>query len=449
MLGPGEPRERATAPYFFLSYAHTPPSDSMVGDPDALVDQLYKDLCAHVMQLTDLPKGSAAGFMDRRLTPGEGWSASLSEALARCRVFVPLYSPRYFRSEQCGKEWYLFSRRAAYHRPAGPRRMEGMVPALWVPVSPDTLPGPAESLQFSQADLGADYAAEGLYGLSRLSYLRPEYDRVVYRLAQRIVAVAQETRIPAGRRADYREVPSAFGPGDGPHELRVVVLACSRDDRTGLRCTECYGASPLDWNPYHPQSKRALADHAADLARSLDYRVKVGAFEDEIDRILAVGTPTGPEVLLVDRWTLTDGRHRDLLRRLDAEHRPWISVMLPWNRDHPDVAEREEELRTATEEVLSRKLHEGPTAYRLTRGLLPSLDSFYDDLPTAVLRASQQYLRHARTYPPEGEPLSRPRLRGPIAPGIADPPHDRGPHHPRDPRNHLSGDDYDLGGGAA
>ncbi|WP_055590529.1 TIR-like protein FxsC, partial [Streptacidiphilus griseoplanus] len=416
MLGPEGSGEGGPAPYFFLSYAHTPTSDTRAGDPDALVDQLYEDLCAHVMQLTDLPKG-AAGFMDRRLNPGEGWSGSLSDALSRCRVFVPLYSPRYFRSEQCGKEWYSFSQRAAYHRGAGHRRMEGMVPALWVPVPPESMPGPAESLQFNQADFGAEYTAEGLYGLGRLSYLRQEYERVVYRLARRIVSVAQETRIPAGRRADYREVPSAFGPGDGPHQLRVVVLACSHRDGGGARCTDCYGASPLDWNPYHPQSKRALADHTADLAHSLDFRVKVGVFEDEIDRILAADVPTGPEVLLIDRWTLTDRRHRESLRRLADRHRPWISVMLPANRDHPDELEHEEELRAATEEALSRKLSEGPPEYRLTRSLLPSLDSFYDDLPTAVRRASRQYLRHARTYPPEGEPMRRPRLMGPVAPG--------------------------------
>ncbi|MFF4651718.1 TIR-like protein FxsC [Streptomyces sp. NPDC001380] len=454
MQRPGGASGGGSEPYFFLSYAHTPPSDSRSGDPDLLVDRFFEDLCADVMQMTDLPRGAAAGFMDRRLTPGEGWPASLSDALSRCRVFVPLYSPRYFSSEQCGKEWFFFSRRTAYHRAAGARRMEGMVPALWVPVPPESLPGPAESLQFSQADLGPDYASEGLYGLSRLGYLHSDYERVVYHLAKRIVTVAHETRIPPGRRADYRDVPSAFEPADGVQELRVVVLAGSRRDRTGARCADCYGPSPVDWNPYHPHSKRALADHVADLARSLDYRVRVGAFEDEAERMLAPGPPAGPELLLVDRWALTDPRHRGLLQRLDAVPRPWISIMLPWNRDHAGAARREEELQAATEEALHRKLHEGPTSYRLTRTLLPNLDVFYDDLPTAVRRASQQYLRHAVTHPPEGEPVRLPRLMGPLAPGVPDPPPGRGPGRPDGPSDpqpgHRPDDDYtDIGGGAA
>lgn len=415
----GRARE-ATGPYFFLSYAHTPVSDgSRGGDPDRLVDRLYEDLCDHVMQLTDIPRG-AAGFMDRRMNPGEGWSGSLSDALSRCRVFVPLYSPRYFRSVQCGKEWYTFSQRASYHRDSNGSRGEGVVPVLWVPVPAETMPGPAERLQFNHADFGTEYANEGLYGLSRLSYLRAEYDRVVYRLAQRIVGMGRDTVIAPGRHTDYREVPSAFGNGGGPRHLRVVVLACSHGDGRADRCGECYGSTALDWNPYHPQSVRSLVAHTRDLAGNLDYRVKVGAFEDEIERILASDAPASPEVLLVDRWTLADERYRDALKRFDTRYRPWISVMLPWNREHPGASEYEEELRTATEAVLGRKLQEGPADYRLTRSALGTLDAFYDDLPTAVARATRQYLRHAPAYPPEGERKPRPRLVGPVAPGLSE-----------------------------
>ena len=44
-------------PYFFLSYAHTPPWGSGGGDPDHWVHLLYRDLCNHIMALTDLPAG--------------------------------------------------------------------------------------------------------------------------------------------------------------------------------------------------------------------------------------------------------------------------------------------------------------------------------------------------------------------------------------------------------
>ncbi|NEE46574.1 TIR domain-containing protein, partial [Streptomyces sp. SID8455] len=69
-----------------------------------------------VMAMTDLPAGASAGFMDREIRSGEGWSERLGETLATCRVFVPLFSPRYFASEMCGKEWHAFEQRAIHHR---------------------------------------------------------------------------------------------------------------------------------------------------------------------------------------------------------------------------------------------------------------------------------------------------------------------------------------------
>ena len=81
-------------PYFFLSYAHTPRFGAGGPDPDMWVERLFRDLSSHVMALTDLPAGSDAGFMDREIRSGEGWSERLGAALATCRVFVPAMAAR-------------------------------------------------------------------------------------------------------------------------------------------------------------------------------------------------------------------------------------------------------------------------------------------------------------------------------------------------------------------
>lgn len=92
------PQTGDPAPYFFLSYAHTPKQDpNDPGDPDKWVVNLFRDLCAHIMHMTNLPHGARAGFMDRELRSGSDWPFRLAQALATCRVFVPLYSQRYFR----------------------------------------------------------------------------------------------------------------------------------------------------------------------------------------------------------------------------------------------------------------------------------------------------------------------------------------------------------------
>ncbi|TWG02156.1 TIR domain-containing protein [Streptomyces brevispora] len=229
-------RQRAAdrRPYFFLSYARTPAYGGGGADPDMWVEPLFRDLCGHVMAMTDLPAGAPAGAIDREIRSGEGWSERLGEALATCRVFVPLFSPRYFANETCGKEWYAFAQRAIHQRARSGQQGEAIVPALWVPVPPGQLPGPAERLQFDHRDFGDRYVSDGLYGLIKLRLFAEDYERAVYELAKRIVSVADTAGIGAGRAVDSRLAPSAFGtPGSrtgGPRPMRVTIAAPTRHD---------------------------------------------------------------------------------------------------------------------------------------------------------------------------------------------------------------------------
>jgi len=129
-----QPRDADDGPLFFLSYAHSP-RDDRTPDPDLWIGKLYDDLCDHIKQLADLPPGKKAGFMDRELRQGQEWPERLSEALASCSVFVPLYSRRYFKSEHCGKEWFAFNRRRLNHRAKNTHPVETIVPALWIPAA--------------------------------------------------------------------------------------------------------------------------------------------------------------------------------------------------------------------------------------------------------------------------------------------------------------------------
>ncbi|WP_231633422.1 TIR-like protein FxsC, partial [Streptomyces clavuligerus] len=212
-------------PYFFLSYAHTPRYGGGGPDPDMWVERLFRDLCGHVMAMTDLPAGAPAGFMDREIRSGEGWSERLGEALATCRVFVPLFSPRYFASEMCGKEWYAFAQRAIYHQAKHNRSAEAIVPALWVPMPPEHMPGPAKRLQFNHRDFGDRYVTDGLYGLIKLRIFAEEYEAAVYELAKRIVSVADSTRVAPGSPVDYGLAPSAFGRTSGASRPMHLTIA--------------------------------------------------------------------------------------------------------------------------------------------------------------------------------------------------------------------------------
>ncbi|MFD0354461.1 TIR-like protein FxsC [Streptomyces sp. NPDC127110] len=418
-------------PYFFLSYAHTPRFGPGGPDPDMWVERLFRDLCSHIMALTDLPAGSEAGFMDREIRSGEGWSERLGAALATCRVFVPLFSPRYFASEMCGKEWFAFAQRTIQHgavsnQPAA----EAIVPALWVPVPPSQLPGPAERLQFNHNTFGERYVTDGLYGLIKLRGYAEQYEQAVYELARRIVRVAETVRLHPVRPLDYRVVPSAFGhsggqgavPGGSPSRtLHVTVAAASRHDLPDGRSPEYYGESALDWNPYHPTSQRPVAYVAEDLVRNLNYQTTMSSFDDEAGHFDSKQPPTRPEILIVDRWAVEDEQRRQRLAAFDQEHRPWINVVVPWNRyDHQSRA-KEAELARRLEETLPVKMSQGRAACRAAANGVASMETLGQILPQVVEAAAQQYLRHAQVYLPAGNTSTeRPRLLGPM--GMGGPP---------------------------
>src|SRR3984885_11909188 len=183
---------RDDRPYFFLSYARTPKRDPLEkDDPDRWVYKLYKDLCSAILQMTDVPP-EAAGFMDRENLLGTEWSPELTNALANCRVFVPLYSRRYFESDNCGKEWFAFARREVNQRARGRQVSSAIVPALWARLDKEKMPEVARSLQYAHGELGERYCTEGLYGIIKLHNYRTAYNRAVYRLAERIIAIGDQ-----------------------------------------------------------------------------------------------------------------------------------------------------------------------------------------------------------------------------------------------------------------
>ena len=165
---------RDERPYFFLSYARTPKRDpSDRDDPDRWVYRLYKDLCSAILQMTDA-RPEEAGFMDRENKIGAQWSPELTTALARCRVFVPLYSRRYFESDNCGREWFAFARREITLKARGGEAIDTIVPALWTRLDREKIPYVAQSVQFNHQLLGERYCSEGFYGIMKLQNYRAD-----------------------------------------------------------------------------------------------------------------------------------------------------------------------------------------------------------------------------------------------------------------------------------
>ncbi|WP_052069514.1 TIR-like protein FxsC [Streptacidiphilus albus] len=403
-------------PYFFLSYAHTPVYGAAgEPDPDIWVDKFFNDLRRLIVHFGDLPSTPEIGFMDRQMRPGEPWPDVLSDALARCRVFVPLYSPRYFRSVNCGQEWYAFERRPVYLRKADANLTSGVVPVLWIPQDVDSLPEVASRLQYKHPGLGRGYADEGLFALLKFGYLHEAYEMALYGIAKRIVEVAKQAMIPIDtEQQDYPSLPSAFETQDKGRELRISVLAADRSvPLPGRSDGSCYGDRPVDWQPYRPgpDEGRTLAEHAARVARQLDFQPSIHAFEDTAEELLAAVEPKAPELLLFDRWALLNPEKQRLAREFDRVNPPWVSVMEPWCENDPDRATGEVELRGLQADTF-RSSRRGlkPSFHSTTE--LPTLRSFSEELPRAAQRAMHAYEEHRRPRSPaKSGSSSRPSLR--------------------------------------
>jgi FxsC-like protein len=414
---------REYRPYFFLSYARTPKRDPTDReDPDRWVYKLYKDLCDVILQVTNA-RPEEAGFMDRENRLGAEWSPELANALQRCRVFVPLYSPRYFESSYCGKEWFAFARREVTHAARGSDVASAIVPALWTRMNAERLPKVAQSVQFEHTALGERYSAEGFYGIMKLQNYRTDYQRAVHRLAERIVAVGDASTAHTDDIAayeswppDFESLPSAFGPESATRmtdgQLRISVLAHDVSTLPPGRVNDYYGQTPRAWSPYRPDYPQPVAVYAGDLARKcLDCRPLVGSFGKGDWAGGGNSYPVPPGLCLVDAWVSMSDAHREQLRCLDEIEEPWISVLIPWNSKDRELSDAEPDLRQRLQQRLGRKLAGVPRRCEMAANGIPTLEDFSQILPEMTLTMLKRFRKAAPAHPPPGPVIERPRLR--------------------------------------
>jgi FxsC-like protein len=408
-------------PYFFLSYARTPkrdPNDKT--DPDRWVYKLYKDLCDEILQMTDAQPGEA-GFMDRDNKLGSEWSPDLMSSLKACRVFVPLYSRRYFESDNCGREWFAFRLREVIHQAQDGAGASAIVPALWTRLERDRMPEVARSFQYDHADLGARYCAEGFYGIMKLRNYRGDYQRAVHRLAERIIEIGDRSLAHADQdvqgmeRKDFESLPSAFGPASARRttdgQLQISVLAHDTSTLPTGRSSDYYGQSSRAWSPYRPAYARPVADYAVELAKKcLDCEPRFEVFDQDTPAQTETGL-TPPGLCLVDAWVAQSDSHLDQLRMLNQMTEPWVSILVPWNSQDEGMGAAGKDLHEKLRRHLPRKLDSVPRRCRMAADGIPTMQDFSQLLPEMTMIMLKRFRKSAPARPPEGPPLGRPRLR--------------------------------------
>jgi FxsC-like protein len=410
------PSAAATAPYFFLSYEHMSRADPRDdGETDYWVGEFFRDLCRSVEKQAGLPEGASPGFMDRERRSGNAWPIGVIRALATCRVFVPLYSSRYFDDEYCGKEWSYFARRAS----DATAQEAPIVAGIWDPVEPEKLPQASRAPQFSYRG-GDAYERLGLYGIMKVSRYRAEYARAVSDLAGRVVTAAARHPLGEGPPVDDGALESAFVHVRSAQrrlagkQMRITVVAPRRDELPPERSNSShYGPSALDWTPYAPDSTRPIADDAAELARSLGFLADVGDLDQHEQGLLSDEPRFGPQILIIDPWALLVPKTQQLLQRLNERHLPWVQVVIPWNASDEVSQQAKGKLRVMLDAAFQTKMVEAASISEMAAQGVPSLGEFDMVLGQLIWAAAKKYLGHAAAYPPVGVPVERPRISRP------------------------------------
>jgi hypothetical protein len=176
------------APYFFLSAPRAPDRERDAHARE--VRSFFRLLCTYLGQVAadvavdefQAPTGVIPGFLPAEFTIGTADERRTSQALASCRVFVPLLSPDYVQSDVCRNEWHHFAEFDERRRRRHPFELSAIVPVRWCGDTRAELPAwAAHAAPFEATDSVRDLLREG----------GPAYRKAVFRLARHIHDLAE------------------------------------------------------------------------------------------------------------------------------------------------------------------------------------------------------------------------------------------------------------------
>lgn len=396
-------------------------------------------------------QGEAVGFIDvDSIRLGASWPGELLAALAECAVFLPLYSPSYFLSEYCGKEWATFAYRMERHYEHTGVMAEGFVPIVWF--QPTRVPGVAQTVHYNTVALGTAYAEWGLRQLIRLRRFEDEYQETVTALAAQIVAIAERSQllpslpdlpfdemespfqVPTLTRRDEpnRRLPSrgvlphgsvegvetTAGPGQtraigGSRHVSFVIASTGSDEARTVRSTvECYGPTARHWMPYRPAMTRPLGGFACEIAVRQQFGADLAELDTLDDRIAEANRDNTIVVLLVDPWIARIAGYNARLEAYDRRNEPTVPVLIAMN-DQDDETRR---CREALDEAVSRAFPNNMLRQDIIfRPAVDSAEQFVEDLQLVLQEAVNRLLRRGtvRRRPPMEAAPARPVLEGP------------------------------------
>jgi FxsC-like protein len=395
--GGAEPWRDRRRFYFFLSYAHSPPSSNGHGDrTDFWVAVFFQNLRDRVRDLARAGTDMEIGFSNHLLRPDPEWDVWTANALATSEVFVPLLEPGYLTRAWPMSQYDSF--RGRTHASPSPQAREHILPVLWGPWldSPGNVGLPELDAAMRLCAEVPAYAEQGLRSMCMVSIYRKQFSAVLNILAGRIVELAQDA--PLGPSAPLASgVRASRSPG--PTSFVVGVLAPVRARLPAARKATSYGASAELWRPFLAQ-ERPVAHAAADVAENFGAPTTIVDYSTD-----SAAVHRRPGLVLIDPWiTRTQGGLELMNSALDNLPQ-WVIPIVVIDETDPQYASLGANLIDLVVEQLSYKSGIRPR-------WLHGIDELAQLVPDVVNEATRQYMGQRQAGPTMGR-RPRPRISGP------------------------------------
>lgn len=405
----------------FFSYARR--------DDGPELQRFYDDLVEELASLKGKLENEVA-FRDVHMQLGSTWTEELRSALGNCSVMLCLYSPYYFRSVWCAKEWTHFRERVlAYTDEEGLRHPPPLqIPVIWNPVNP---PESASVLQYSHEDFGPLYDEKGLRYLVQIESQRDTYRRVVRQLADAMVRGLNETPLPPSPSLpDFERIDPAFDVARrsippraarrrsrrrssslrrGPrHVIFFIAAPTYQDIEPHRENLEPYDDTVFGWRPYYPPSEEEIGPFTQELAGSIKCTSQiVGPEEDFVEHLTRAEENKNLAIVLLDPWASQVEHTRERLAALDGRLFWNERTLLLWNEEDEETVENEEALMRQLQACLRNRMDpDRPLVLdiRSPRTLRTQLRKILEKLRAKIIAASEP----VRIAGSRGERILRP-----------------------------------------
>jgi hypothetical protein len=323
---------------FFFSFASV---DWKKGKKDDL-EVFFEDLKG---KLTEFGLEGTGFLAPDNIERGTDWEKKLTNALSASSVLVPIYSPNYFKSVWCGKEWEVFWQRQQENQNRPPPDVRGpnvILPVVWTAEFLE-LPTRVQTVQYRRAvtDPGA-YSQKGLGYLMQAPRRFPGiYREFVHHFGAELATMVEAQGVAKMRPVPKLEQLDLSFPAQykrGLSHVQFVFLAGRRDEMTTWRTWhDCYGSyeDRRDWRPCFPD----IDQTAGDLARAAALGsgkagcefIRPSKVPELIKLMKEASARNNIVAVVVDPWSLKLGTFKEFAEKFDAEIFPSSGVVVTSN----------------------------------------------------------------------------------------------------------------------